>query len=523
MPTALIDDVLDLILQTCSIPSLAVVSCVSFHTRELALPHLLRRVYFDRNPQQILTFLNFILDNAHDSDLRIISEPGRHVLELDLDSLALKSYVLNEKGEYDLAEKEGYPIPTWAPTVAKALRLMPNLRSFTLRDQTEEIVTYSPEFVPTVLSLPQLMSLILWDIGPKTSLYLGKAMDSLKGATKLQTLKLAPMEEMEVVAHEGVGQFLSHYSMHLTELCFFNLDLRTFLQDDGHRPDNSRVTFPAVGKLLIGACKLALEGLATAFPALHTLHLDFSKFLHPYSTGPRQNHVSFPNLISITGRYRDIYAILNSSACRDHVRRAVITCGWDDDDDIATSAYAVPKAAPHLKSLHFSQSNVKPLAWWQGLGATLPELTYLDISFFIMKGLDLICNHIPSAISQIPLEYVTLLIRGPLVDDREVQTTVPEEAIALSYAKGIPTLKYIDVSKNDTTLRSLPSSLEAPTTWWKVVRKVVSDGKVPVQVESLDADEGRALREWYDLQAYGGIVVGTGNPVESCSRGTLGY
>ncbi|KIM47559.1 hypothetical protein M413DRAFT_22203 [Hebeloma cylindrosporum] len=485
MPTTLIDDVLDLILQTCSISSLAVVSCVSFHTRELALPHLLRRVYLDRNPQQILTFLNFILDNAHDSDFGVISAPGRHVLELELDDLALKSYVLNEKGEYDLAEKEGYPISTWAPTLAKALRLMPNLRSFTLRDQTEEIVTYSPDFVPTVLSLPQLMLLILWEIGPNTSLSFGKAFDSLKGATKLQALMLSPMEEMELVANEGFGRFLSHYSMHLTGLGLDGLDLSTFLQDDEHRPDNRRVTFPAV---------------ATAFPALHTLHLDLSKFLHPYSTGPRQNHVSFPNLISITGRYRDIYAILNSSACRDHVRRAVITCRWgDDDDDTVTSAYAVPKAAPHLKSLHFSQSYIKPLAWWQALGETLPELTYLDISFFfIIKGLDLICNHIPSAISQIPLEYVTLLIRGPLVDDREVQTTVPEEAIALSYAK-------------------------APTTWWKVVRKVVSDGKVTVQVESLDADEGRALREWYDLQAYGGIVVGTGNPVESCSRGAPAY
>jgi hypothetical protein len=83
-----------------------------------------------------------------------------------------------------------------------------------------------------------------------------------------------------------------------------------------------------------------------------------------------------------------------------------------------------------------------------------------------------------------------------------MQTTVPEEAIALSYAKGIPTLKYIDVCKKDLTLY-----LRAPVTWWKVVREVVSDGKVSLHVESLDAVKGRALREWYDLQAYGGIVV----------------
>ena len=77
-----------------------------------------------------------------------------------------------------------------------------------------------------------------------------------------------------------------------------------------------------------------------------------------------------------------------------------------------------------------------------------------------------------------------------------------EEAIALSYAKGIPTLKYINVCKKDLTL--YPG---APVTWWKVVRKVMSDGKMSIHVESIGADEGRALREWYDLQAYGGIVV----------------
>ena len=74
MPTTPIDDVLDHILQICSTSSLAVISRVSFHTRELALPHLLRRVCLDRNPQQVLTFLNFIIDNAHDSDLGIISD-----------------------------------------------------------------------------------------------------------------------------------------------------------------------------------------------------------------------------------------------------------------------------------------------------------------------------------------------------------------------------------------------------------------------------------------------------------------
>jgi hypothetical protein len=282
--------------------------------------------------------------------------------------------------------------------LAKALRLLPNLRSFTLKDETEEIVTYSPDFGPTLLNLPQLTSLILWGIGPNTSLSFGKAIDTLKGATKLQALDLSCMsdlEEMEVVVHEGVGRFLSHYSVHLTDLSLCGLDLRTFLQEDEHRPDNSRVTFPAVGKFQIGSCELSLEGLATAFPALHTLHHD-SMFLRPNSTAPRRNQVSFPNLISIMGRYRDIDAILNSNASRDHVRRAVITSEWNDHDDVATSAYAVPKAAPHLKSLHFSQLYVKPLAWWQAFGETLPELTYLDISLYVRNGLDLIVSLLPN-------------------------------------------------------------------------------------------------------------------------------
>jgi len=243
MPTTPIDDVLDHILQTCSISSLIVISCVSFHTCELALPHLLRRVYLDRNPQQVLTFLNFIIYNAHDSDLSIISKPGRHIFELELDMFAFKTYVLNElEGIYKPVENEEYPISTWAHMLAKALRLMPNLQSFTLRGETEEIVTYLPDFGPMLLNLPQLTLLILWGIGPNTSLSFGKAIDPLKGATKLQALNLSVMsneEEMEVVAHEGVGRFLSHYSVHLTDLCLSGLDLRTFLQGDEHRPDNS--------------------------------------------------------------------------------------------------------------------------------------------------------------------------------------------------------------------------------------------------------------------------------------------
>jgi hypothetical protein len=79
-------------------------------------------------------------------------------------------------------------------------------------------------------------------MGPNTSLSFRKAIDTLKGATKLQALNLSVMsneEEMEVVAHEGVGWFLSHYSMHWTDMCLSGLDLHTFIQEDEHRPDNS--------------------------------------------------------------------------------------------------------------------------------------------------------------------------------------------------------------------------------------------------------------------------------------------
>ncbi|KAF8966307.1 hypothetical protein BDZ97DRAFT_1917689 [Flammula alnicola] len=514
------DDVLDHILQACPTSSLTVLSLVSSHIRVLALPHLLRTVSLDRNPQQVLTFLNFILNNTQsrnikDADVGHRTEilgAGRYIIKLEIVDFAFCTTIWVEDAPV-LAEKEEYPISTWAPILTRALALMPNLHSIVIEGKVEEIAFHSPDFALALFSLPRLTYIDLWSVGLLASNQFGHAMDLRKDVTNLQTVKFSvhdDLEQLELTAGEGMGSVLFHTRGPLTEINVSACNLRNLLHDEeseeGRNEIKTPVIFPNVVILTLECCDVSLTALASAFPALRTLIFSGSPFSHP-DAPPQTHKVSFPSLVSIKGQYKDLHVFLDSTATHSHLRRVVVDTIWTPEDDDATPPFAVTRAVPFLKSLHFTHSRIthrklKPLSWWKALGRTLPHLTYLAIPLDVNAAdeLDLWCIQVPRSLASVPLAYVSLSLRGTesVVGDGtspEIQSLLTAQAIALSYARNIPTLKHIDICKIIDEVKGLIS-------WWSVVRESsVSGDDMCVQVKAIDAYEGRALRSWYDLEA----------------------
>ncbi|KAF8967635.1 hypothetical protein BDZ97DRAFT_1916586 [Flammula alnicola] len=509
------DDVLDHILQACPTSSLAALSLVSSHIRNLALPHLLRTVSFDQNPQHVLTFLNFILNNTQsrnveDPNVGLRTEilgAGRYIVKLEIKSFAFYATTWVEDLPV-LAEKEQYPISTWAPILTLALALMPNLDSIVIEGDVEEIAFHSPDFALALFSLPRLTYIDLWSVGLLASNRFGQAMDLRKDATNLQTVKFnlhGDLEQLELTAGEGMGSVLFHTRRRLTEIDLTECNLRDLLHnkesEEGCNEIKTPVIFPNVVVLTLDGCDVSLKALASAFPALRTLVFGFSPFSHR-DAPPHTHKVSFPSLVSIKGRYKNLHVFLDSTAAHSHLRRVVVDFSWRSEHGGATPPFAVTRAVPFLKSLHFTHNKVMPLSWWKALGHTLPHLTYLDVLLTAKATheLDLLCIQVPRSLASVPLAYVSLSLRGSehVIGNgtsTEIQSLLTAQAIGLSYARNIPTLKYIDICKTIDAVKGL-------TSWWNVVRESsVSGDGVYVQVKALDAYEGRALRSWYDLEA----------------------
>ncbi|KDR81929.1 hypothetical protein GALMADRAFT_152735 [Galerina marginata CBS 339.88] len=156
-----------------------------------------------------------------------------------------------------------------------------------------------------------------------------------------------------------------------------------------------------------------------------------------------------------------------------------------------------------LKVLHFSHMEIMPLSWWEAFVHTAPHLTFLDISVCPRRtaedALDIMCIQVPRILASVPLTYISLTPKGHafLVCDAaspESHSLEADEAIALSYATNICTLKYIDIYKEIEIFTGA-------TTWWKVVRSSSSGDEVGVQVKTLEECDGTAMKRWYDLEA----------------------
>ncbi|KAH9475018.1 hypothetical protein JR316_0012119 [Psilocybe cubensis] len=494
----LVEDVLDTIIQCCPIYTISIISRVSYSLRRLALPHLLHSVCLDRSPMQVVGFLNFILDNGPESFM----DPGKHVFELEfVESPAFKRRVLHD-GVYLLTTNEIYRLSSWAPMLTQALMLMPNLRSFTVKGNTDDIVTHSPSFGHILGSLSSLTSLTLWGVGSQTSLSFCDLTGNVETTgSSLRELKIAGSyeysEELTTVSEDdGIGKLLAKHSHTLKELCLVALNLMGFLANHNINHDRSSgcsgVAFPLVTKLTIGNCSTTVESLACAFPMLQTLCLDYAEFIHVYSSGVPRDPVAFPNLASIQGWYKDVYEVLRCNRYPESMRRVVISYPWSSRDEVDTFPFAVPSMALQLQSFHFMINEEKPISWWKGLSEHLSSLTYLSIVIHSSSYDDwrLICYEIPAAISSIPIRYLSIVI-----EEYEATMTDPayaEESLALSFSKEIPALQYMDVLRHNLSAMGGPNVSQ--TTWWTIVRGDNSN----VSVEQLDWEEGNRLRDYYD-------------------------
>lgn len=74
---------------------------------------------------------------------------------------------------------------TWVALLSKALGSMPNLQSFKVDGDVEDIVPHLSNLRMSLLSLPNITSLTLEDIGTKASESLAQAMDKFRGFSHL--------------------------------------------------------------------------------------------------------------------------------------------------------------------------------------------------------------------------------------------------------------------------------------------------------------------------------------------------
>ncbi|KAF8891454.1 hypothetical protein CPB84DRAFT_1784159 [Gymnopilus junonius] len=436
--TILNDDVFEHILRECSVSGLVNISLVSSHFHVSAMPHLLRTVSLDRNPEQIIGFLDFIINSSHKN--------------IDNEILGLGRYVLTFEDHYHLAaaEPEPYPISTWAPSLTKALALMPNLRSFVIEAEIDDICLHSPDFVATLLARPRLTDIDLWGIGPTATTSFGQAMRLEEDTIRLRKVKYYigdDIKQLALLKGEGFGSVLFASKEYLEELYFEAADMHNLLIDEQRSRDSLNVArtpviFPKVVSISLSNCDVHLDALTQSFPSLRNLTFDFEPFLIG-EKGVKNRIVSFSKLMSIKGSYKYISSFLQHTTC-DNLLRLVIDSLWDSITGEDVPAFLVTRAMPGLKSLHIVHSENSVVSWWKILGQSLPSLNYLAISFETEATCEPenLCIHVPRLMKYVPLVYISILFEGFLhtLGSRaspEVQAMVTEQAVVISYARNI--------------------------------------------------------------------------------------
>ncbi|KAF8891455.1 hypothetical protein CPB84DRAFT_1784161 [Gymnopilus junonius] len=195
-------DIFDYILGGCSKSSLLNVSLVSSHLRLFAMPHLLRTVSLDRNPEQIIGFLEFIINNSHRNIDNEIIDPGRYVLAFEIPCHSTAVGIQDDDDHYHFvpAIPGPYTISAWAHLLT--------LRSLVIQAEIESICLHFPDFAATLLARPQLTDIDLWWIGSGStaSNLFGQVMHMKAGTIRLRKVKYYVEGGINKLAlHKGEG------------------------------------------------------------------------------------------------------------------------------------------------------------------------------------------------------------------------------------------------------------------------------------------------------------------------------
>jgi hypothetical protein len=97
------------------------------------------------------------------------------------------------------------------------------------------------------------------------------------------------------------------------------------------------------------------------------------------------------------------------------------------------------------------------------------------------------------AFSNVPLGYLSLMILRFTPTTYTSAGFEAEQRLALSWAKNVVTLKYVDV----LIPRGRPVPLAPTTLWTEVVRKGGAELNCHVRMSPLSADAGQRLRDSY--------------------------
>ncbi|KAF8891463.1 hypothetical protein CPB84DRAFT_1848951 [Gymnopilus junonius] len=458
------------------------------------MPYLLLTVSLNQSPEQLIDFLHFIINNSHRNIDGEIIGPGHYVLAFEILTFACTTAVeiQDDDGYYHFApaEPEPYPIDAWAPLLTKALALMPNLRSVVVEADIDDICLHSPDFAATLLACPRLTDMNLLGIGTPASNSFGQAIYSKQGVMRLRKVQHHigdGIKKFELLKTEGFGSVLFSSKEHLEDLSLESACMHSLLVDERTSPAGSvvirtPVVFPRLVSITLDDCDVYLDELANSFPGLRTVIFKFKPFLINDEKS-LYHKPSFPNLTSIQGHYQYISKFLQHASCV-NLLRLVIDLLWDPTTGEDVPEFVVTQAVPCLKSLHITHRENSGVSWWKEFSQSLPALNYLFVSFQIeaTRNPEGLCIHVPSLLSS---------RASP-----GVQAMVTEHAIALSYAKRIKSLKYMDIHK-------AIDSIKAPRIWWKIIRpqNEYSNNEDDVQLVAINEVEGMALRDWYDMDS----------------------
>jgi len=167
--------------------------------------------------------------------------------------------------------------------------------------------------------------------------------------------------------------------------------------------------------------------------------------------------------------------------------------------------FSVTDALPELRSFHFYLWDVFPTeVWWRDLIRSAPHLTFLKASIRVpevnnlevkVNELELSCIQLPHILSRLPLEYMSLrfcrsdLPWGLAIDPNQ-RSSRTDEAVALAYAKSIPTLEYFDIEGHQ---------YRNQIRYWRVIRESAdNDTTMSVRVRELDEEDGVNARFCFD-------------------------
>ncbi|KAF8891474.1 hypothetical protein CPB84DRAFT_1784213 [Gymnopilus junonius] len=503
-------DVLDHILHYCSSSTLNNHCLVSSQFRLLAIPHLLRDVCLDRNPAQIVSFLNFIIANTQ-KDINK-SNSDRHAGGLNVGWHVFSLRIL--KSAFFTADKvwkngrwcsvrigwEQYPIRTWASSLSSALELMPNIRSIVIGANVEDIASLSDDFGRSLLSRPLLTDIELCDVGPITSFGLGREAELKRSTTSIRSFKFRGYnnaDPLELSGRKGIGRFLMHSRETLEEIHFDSSVMHNLLAHGDVTSHGPQLIFPNVMTVSLRMCDVHLDALAKSFPALTNLTIGLSPSFTPDDwTG---NAALFPNLVSVKGDYRYITHFLQSNSACPRLCRLVIDNLWDHTL-FGDPTLLIEQAAPGLRSLHVGHINDgrQVLAWWRAVVRASPSITFLALSFndyaTEISPPSTLCIQLPHLLASMPLIYISLTFKGNVGSRAtvEVQDPISEYAIAVSYAANVKTLEYIDVL------------LKTSQSWWKISRARCNlvGNEDTVAVDVVDEAVGMKTRDWYDQAVF---------------------